>query len=203
MKELLVATKNKGKVHEIADILNPLGITVLSLHDIAALPDIVEDGLTFRANAAKKAVMIAQARNVMVMGEDSGLEVDALDGRPGVFSARYSGENATDASNNELLLKELAAVPFEKRTARYHSAIALADGAGLVDVVEGRCEGLIATDPRGTNGFGYDPLFFVAAHQKTFGELPLSVKQTMSHRAEALRKFLKLLERYLVAAGPR
>ena len=198
MNELLVATRNKGKVREIADILGPLGIRVLSLHDIDPLPEIVEDGLTFRANAAKKAVIIAQARKVMVMGEDSGLEVDALGGRPGVFSARYSGENATDASNNALLLKELEGVPFEKRTARYRSAIALADKDGLVDVVEGSCEGIIATEPRGTNGFGYDPLFFVTPHQKAFGELPLSVKQTMSHRAGALRKFLKLLEKYLV-----
>ncbi len=198
MKELLVATKNKGKVREIADILTPLDFKVTSLLDHGRLPEIIEDGTTFRANAAKKAVIIARHTGVLVMGEDSGLEVDALGGRPGVYSARYSGDNATDESNNDLLLKELTDVPYEKRTARYRSAMALADKDMLVDVVEGSCEGIIATERRGTNGFGYDPLFIIPSHQKTFGELDLSVKQTMSHRANALKKFLKLLENYLV-----
>ena len=198
MKELLIATKNKGKVREIADLLAPTGIIVSSLLDHAKMPEIIEDGETFRANAAKKAVVIAKHTGLVVMGEDSGLEVDFLDGRPGVYSARYSGENATDEINNDLLLKELSGVPHDKRTARYRSAIALADKDSLVDVVEGSCEGIIATERRGTNGFGYDPLFLIPAYNKTFGELDLAVKQTMSHRANALRKFLKLLENYLV-----
>jgi XTP/dITP diphosphohydrolase len=197
MKELLVATKNKGKVREIADLLLPCGIQVISLLDVGNMPEIIEDGLTFRANAAKKAVVIAKHTGRLVMGEDSGLEVDALGGRPGVFSARYSGEDATDEKNNDKMLEELAGVPFEKRTARYRSAIALADKDTLVDVVEGACEGIITTERRGTNGFGYDPLFYIPQHEKTFGELPLSIKQTMSHRANALRQFLKLLEKYL------
>ena len=200
MTELLVATKNKGKVREIADILIPTGIRVVSLLDLEKVPEIIEDGQTFRANAAKKAVVIAQFQKtpgLIVMGEDSGLEVDALGGQPGVFSARYSGDDATDASNNEKLLRELSGVPLEKRGARYRCAMALADKSGLVDVVEGTCEGAIAFESKGTNGFGYDPLFFIPQHQQTFGELPLSVKQTMSHRAVALRRFLKLLERYL------
>ncbi len=198
MKELLIATRNKGKVREIADLLSSCGIKVTSLLDHANMPDIIEDGTTFRANAAKKAVVIARHTGLAVMGEDSGLEVDALGGRPGVYSARYSGEDATDASNNALLLKELAGVPHDKRTARYRSAIALADKDSLVDVVEGSCEGIITTELRGSNGFGYDPLFLIPAHQRTFGELDLAVKQTMSHRAMALRAFLKLLENYLV-----
>ena len=198
MKELLIATRNKGKVREIADILLPTGIKVTSLLDHADMPEIIEDGVTFRANAAKKAVVIASHTGLLVMGEDSGLEVDALDGRPGVYSARYSGEEATDESNNDLLLKELAGVPHEKRTARYRCAMALADKDVLVDVVEGSCEGIITTERRGTNGFGYDPLFLIPSHQKTFGELDLSVKHTMSHRANALKAFLKLLENYLV-----
>ncbi len=197
MKELLIATRNKGKVREIADLLSACGIRVTSLLDHAGMPDIVEDGVTFRANAAKKAVVIARHTGLAVMGEDSGLEVDALGGRPGVYSARYSGDDATDASNNALLLKELAGVPHERRTARYRSAIALADKDSLVDVVEGSCEGIITTEWRGSNGFGYDPLFFIPARQRTFGELDLAVKQTMSHRAMALRAFLKLLENYL------
>lgn len=196
MTELFIATKNKGKVREIAEMLPH--IKVLSLHDLPKSPDIVEDGLTFRANAAKKAVIIAQATGKIVMGEDSGLEVDALHGNPGVFSARYSGEDATDESNNQKLLRELAGVPTEKRTARYRCAMALADKNGLIDVVEGSCEGLIAAEPRGTNGFGYDPLFLIAEHQKTFGELPPAVKHGMSHRANALAQFMKLLERYLI-----
>jgi len=198
MKELLIATKNKGKVREIADLLRPTGIKVTSLLDHGAMPEIIEDGVTFRANAAKKAVVIARHTGVLVMGEDSGLEVDALGGRPGVYSARYSGEDATDESNNDLVLKELSGVPFEKRTARYRCAMALADKDALIDVVDGSCEGVMTTERRGTNGFGYDPLFLIPAHQKTFGELDLAVKQTMSHRANALRKFLKLLEHYLV-----
>lgn len=198
MKALLIATKNKGKVREIADMLAPMGIRVTSLLDYAGMPEIIEDGITFRANAAKKAVVIARHTGVVVMGEDSGLEVDALGGRPGVYSARYAGEGADDEANNDLLLKELSGVPDEKRTARYRCAMALADKDALVDVVEGVCEGRIASVRRGSNGFGYDPLFLIPSRQKTFGELDLAVKQTMSHRADALRKFLKPLENYLV-----
>jgi XTP/dITP diphosphohydrolase len=201
MRELLIATRNEGKVREIADILRPMGIAVSSLLDLPRSPEIVEDAQTFRANAAKKAVVTALFRampGLVVMGEDSGLEVDALGGRPGVLSARYSGEDATDKGNNNKLLRELSGVPVEKRTARYRCAMALADQDGLIDTVEGACEGVIGLEPKGTNGFGYDPLFVVPQYQKTFGELPLSVKQTLSHRAKALQLFLKLLERYLV-----
>ncbi len=199
IKQLLIATRNQGKVRELRDLLSPMGISVLSLADIKNAPAVVEDGLTFRANAAKKAVELAQFTGAPVMGEDSGLEVDALDGRPGVFSARYSGENATDEQNNDKLLQELAGVPMERRRARYRSAIAFADPHDLIDVVEGSCEGVITTERRGQNGFGYDPLFLIPQYQKTFGELPLEVKQTLSHRAQAFRLFLKVLERYLVA----
>jgi XTP/dITP diphosphohydrolase len=197
MKQLLIATRNKGKVRELRDLLLPMGIAVLSLEDIPGAPDIVEDGQTFRANAAKKAVVLAQFTQGPVMGEDSGLEVDALDGRPGVYSARYSGANATDEKNNDKMLLDLSGVPFDRRTARYRSAIAFADKNALIDVVEGSCEGVITEERRGTNGFGYDPLFYIPQYQKTFGELPLSVKQTLSHRAQAFRLFLKVLERYL------
>lgn len=202
MKELLIATRNKGKVREIAGLLLPMGIKVTSLLDHAGMPDIVEDGSTFRANAAKKAVVIARHTGLVVMGEDSGIEVDALDGRPGVYSARYAGENADDEANNDLLLQELSGIPPEKRTARYRCAMALADKDALIDVVEGACEGVITTARRGTNGFGYDPLFMVPLHQKTFGELDLHIKQGMSHRAQAMGRFLKLLENYLVRTEP-
>jgi XTP/dITP diphosphohydrolase len=198
MNELLIATKNEGKVREITDLLKDCDIKVLSLADFPKAPEVVEDGLTFRANALKKAVEMALFTGKLTMGEDSGLEVDALDGRPGVISARYSGEGANDEKNNAKLLKELAGVPLEKRTARYRSVIALADKTGILELVEDSCEGLIALEPRGTNGFGYDPLFYVPQHQKTFGELPLSVKQTMSHRGKALRRILRVLPKYLI-----
>ncbi|MBF0122481.1 MAG: XTP/dITP diphosphatase [Candidatus Omnitrophica bacterium] len=201
MKELLIATKNKGKVRELADLLKPFDIKVLSLLDLSSPPDIVEDGETFRVNAAKKAVAISIYTGKPVLGEDSGLEVDALGGKPGVYSARYSDPGATDERNNDKLIQELSGVAWEKRTARYRSAIAFADDDGLIDVVEGSCEGIITAERRGTNGFGYDPLFYIPQYQKTFGELPLEIKQTLSHRAEAFRKFLKLLEKYLVVTG--
>jgi XTP/dITP diphosphohydrolase len=198
MNELLIATKNKGKVREIVDLLKDYDIKVLSLADFPQAPEVVEDGLTFRANALKKAVEMALFTGKLAMGEDSGLEVDALGGRPGVFSARYSGEGATDERNNAKLLLELTGVPMEKRSARYRSAIALADKSGVLEIVEASCEGLIATEPRGTNGFGYDPLFYIPQQQKTFGELPLSVKQTMSHRAKALREMFRVLPKHLI-----
>jgi XTP/dITP diphosphohydrolase len=198
MNELLIATKNKGKVREITDLLKDCDIRVLSLADFPNAPDVVEDALTFRANALKKAVEMALFTGKLTMGEDSGLEVDALNGRPGVHSARYSGEGATDEKNNAKLLVELTGVPLERRVARYRSAIVLADKTGILEIVEDSCEGLIATEPRGTNGFGYDPLFYIPQHQKTFGELPLDVKQGMSHRGKALRRILRVLPKYLI-----
>lgn len=202
MNGLLIATRNKGKVREIAGLLSPMGIRVTSLLDHAGMPDIIEDGATFRANAAKKAVVIARHTGLVVMGEDSGIEVDALGGRPGVYSARYAGEHADDEMNNDLLLRELTGVPDDKRTARYRCAMALADKDMLIDVVEGTCEGRITPERRGSHGFGYDPLFLIPSRQKTFGELDLAVKQGMSHRAQAMGKFLKLLENYLVRTEP-
>lgn len=198
IKELLIATRNMGKVRELKGLLEPMGIAVLSLEDIKDAPVVVEDGKTFRANAAKKAVELACFSGRPVMGEDSGLEVDALDGRPGVYSARYAGEPPDDERNNTRLLQELSGVPFVRRTARYRSAIAFADKDALVDVTEGHCEGIITEERRGVNGFGYDPLFYVEQYKKTFGELPLSIKQALSHRAMAFRLFLKVLERYLI-----
>jgi XTP/dITP diphosphohydrolase len=198
MNELLIATKNKGKVREITDLLKGYDIKILSLADFPKAPEVVEDGRTFRANALKKAVEMALFTGKLTMGEDSGLAVDALAGQPGVYSSRYSGEGATDEKNNAKLLAELVGVPLEKRTARYRSVIALADKTGILELVEDSCEGLITTEPRGTNGFGYDPLFYIPQQQQTFGELPLSVKQTMSHRGKALRRILRVLPKYLI-----
>ena len=192
--ELIVATRNKGKLREIRGLLNDLAVEVSSLADYQDLPEIVEDGKTFRQNAVKKAMTIAQATGRLTMGEDSGLEVLALDRRPGVYSARYSGPNADDAKNNAKLLRELKGIPLSHRQARYRSFIALADGSGLIAVVSGQCQGLIAERLRGHNGFGYDPLFLIPRFQKTFGELDPDVKAGISHRARALKKLRARLQ---------
>ncbi len=196
--ELLIATRNKKKLKEIKELLSDLPIKITSLFDCPDCPEIIEDGRTFYDNAVKKAVTIAQHTGKLVMGEDSGLEVKALSNRPGVYSARFSGTGATDEKNNAKLLAELKDVPRSKRQARYHCFVALADQNGVIDVVDGKCSGIIAKDLRGTNGFGYDPLFLIPRYNKTFGELDSSIKAKISHRARALKKFRKLIEKYFV-----
>src|SRR5689334_19425895 len=197
MKELLVATRNAGKIREIKGLLKEYKIKVTSLLDYPDMPEIVEDGETFEANASKKALVIARHTGRIVMGEDSGLEVRALDDRPGIYSARYAGEGATDQQNNNKLLKELKDVPMSRRDACYRSFIALADPKGVIGVVDGSCHGFIATTPQGTNGFGYDPLFIVPQYRKTFGQLNPAIKAEISHRAWALKKFKMDFGEYL------
>ncbi|MDP2653270.1 MAG: XTP/dITP diphosphatase [Candidatus Omnitrophota bacterium] len=195
MRELLIATTNKGKLREIRDMLEDDDILVTSLHDYSGLPRIVEDGKTFRDNAIKKAVTIARHTGKLTMGEDSGIEVKVLGNKPGVYSARFSGPGATDEKNNKKLLRLLSGVPASKRQACYRCFMALADKDGVVAVVDGKCSGLIAAKPAGTNGFGYDPLFVVPRYGKTFGELDPSVKSKISHRARALKKLWACLKR--------
>lgn len=189
MKELLVATRNAGKIREIKGLLKEYKLKVTSLLDYPDMPEIVEDGETFEANASKKALVIAKHTGRIVMGEDSGLEVRALHDRPGIYSARYAGEGATDQQNNNKLLKELKGIPMSRRDACYRSFIALANPKGIIGVVDGSCHGFIATTPLGTNGFGYDPLFIVPQYRKTFGQLNPAIKAEVSHRAWALKKF--------------
>lgn len=193
MQELIVATKNEGKLKEIRDLLKDLKLKITSLRDYPDSPSIEEDGKTFIQNAIKKAATVALYTKKLTLGEDSGLEVKALKNRPGVYSSRFSGEGATDKKNNLKLLKELRGMPLKKRQARYRCSAALVDRHGIVKVVSGSCEGLIALRSKGKNGFGYDPLFLVPAYNKTFGELDLFVKQKISHRAKALRKIKKSL----------
>lgn len=195
--ELLVATANKKKLEEIRGLLKDLDITVTSLADYSNLPQIEEDGKTFADNALKKAATIALFTKKLTMGEDSGLEVKALGNKPGIYSARFSGENATDEKNNRKLLRSLKNVPFKKREARYRCHVALVDAKGIVGVVSGSCKGVISLKPKGKNGFGYDPLFFIPRYKKTFGELDPSIKSQMSHRARALKKFRKIIQTYL------
>jgi len=193
MKELVVATTNQGKIREIRGLLADLNIRVSCLADYPDAPEIIEDGDTFQANALKKAVTIAAMTGKLTMGEDSGLEVEALDNAPGIYSARFSGEGATDQKNNEKLLQELKGVPDEKRGARYRSCIALVNGNETIAIVEGDCCGVITTEARGTNGFGYDPYFLIPEYQKTFGELDPSIKAAISHRSKALKQVKQTL----------
>ncbi len=192
--ELLVATRNKKKLQEISDILKGLDLKIASLADYKGMPEIVEDGRTFEENAVIKASTIALFTKKLVLGEDSGLEVKMLGNRPGVYSARYSGEGATDKKNNLKLLRELKGAPLKKRIARYRCAVALADAKGLIGVVSGSCKGLIGFKSKGHFGFGYDPLFIIEKYGRTFAQLGPKVKHGMSHRYKALKKLRKLIE---------
>jgi len=174
-------------------MLKDLSLKITSLADYKDLPRIIEDGSTFKDNAIKKATIIAEYLRKPALGEDSGLEVVALGGRPGVYSSRYSGKGATDNKNNKKLLRELDGLPLSKRKARYVCAVALANRNGLIGVVQGTCSGLIATRERGEAGFGYDPLFFIPKYQKTFGELGEDIKHQMSHRYKAFQKVYSLI----------
>lgn len=201
MVELLVATRNLKKFKEIKELLSDLKVKVTCLEDYQAMPEIEEDGKNFSENAIKKAATISLYTKKLVMGEDSGLEVKALGNQPGVYSARFSGPQATDKKNNQKLLRLLKNVPLKQREARYRCYAALTDRSGIVGVVSGSCHGRIALSPKGKNGFGYDPLFVDIKRGKTFGELDPQIKAQISHRAKALKKFRKLIEKYL--AGRR
>lgn len=201
--EIVLATRNLKKRAELQALLEPHGIPVRTLDDFPSLPEIVEDGATFADNAAKKARETALALHRWVIGEDSGLEVAALKGAPGVYSARYSGADATDERNNAKLMQELAGVPEERRGARYVCHAAVADPAGIVRLhVEDYCRGRIAREAHGSGGFGYDPYFIIREYHCTFGELSPLVKQQLSHRGRALRRLVpQLLECF--RTGPR
>jgi len=183
---IVLRSRNRKKSREVAEILAPWEIDVLSVADFAQVGEVVEDGQTFADNAAKKACEPARLLSRWTIGEDSGLMVDALGGAPGVYSARYSGEGATDEKNNQKLLAELRGVPPEKRTAAYICSVAIADPTGTVRLrAEGSCRGVIIDEPRGENGFGYDPYFLIREYHRTFGELSALVKHQISHRARA------------------
>jgi len=199
MRELVVATTNKGKLREIKGLLKSFDLEITSLSDYPDAPDIVEDGTSFCENALKKAETMAHYTGKLTLGEDSGLEVEALDNQPGIYSARFSGSDATDERNNRKLLESMKDVREDRRKARYVCCAALVDGKNIVKIVEERCEGMIAMVPKGNNGFGYDPLFYLPQYHKTFGELDPSVKERISHRARAFEKIIEVLESYLKA----
>jgi len=196
--QIVLASRNRKKSEEVARLLAPYGIRVRSLAEFAHVPEVVEDGETFAENAAKKACEVARHLQMWTIGEDSGLVVDALGGRPGVYSARYSGPDATDQANNAKLLAELAGVAEEKRTAHYVCHVAVADPKGEVRLrVEATCNGRILHELRGNHGFGYDPCFLIPEYHRTFGELSPVVKDVLSHRARAFERLVPGLVKLL------
>jgi len=196
-EEVVIATRNSGKLREIQAILAPLGLKILSLRDFPRIPEIIEDGQTFEENAVKKAVAVARHTRRIAIADDSGLAVDALHGRPGVFSSRYAGEKATDAERYQKLLKEMAGTPLGKRGAAFICTVAVAAPDGKAETVVGQCRGEIALAPKGSHGFGYDPVFYLPEWGKTVAELEPEVKNRISHRALALEKLKQLLPKFL------
>lgn len=195
--EVVIATRNSGKLREVRAILAPLGLKILSLGDFPGIPEIIEDGQTFEENAVKKALSVARQTGRVAIADDSGLAVDALEGRPGVFSSRYTGENATDPDRYRKLLNEMVGVPEGQREAAFICAVAVASPDGKVKVVEGRYPGEIAPSPKGSHGFGYDPVFLIPELNKTMAEIEPEVKNRISHRARALEKLKQVLPIFL------
>lgn len=193
LKELVLATRNRHKGEELAAMLGDLGIRIRTLADFPGVPEVDEDGATCEANAVKKAIEIAQATGLPAVADDTGLEVDALGGRPGVFAARYAGEHATYEDNCRKLLQELAGVPRAKRSAKFLTVAAIALPGGEVQVAQGILEGLITEEPVGSQGFGYDPVFLVPELGKTLAELTAAEKNRISHRAKAFGKAKEIL----------
>jgi len=197
--EIAVATANPGKLKEIRALLHDLGITFLSLNDLPYPSPLEEEGRTYLENAATKSMNIFRLARKVTIAEDSGLEVDALGGQPGLHSRRFGGKELTDSQRNALLLDLLKDVPEHRRTARFRSVVALVDLAGQLHMFEGVLEGTIATSQRGTAGFGYDPVFLVPRYGKTIAELGPEVKNRISHRARAFEKVRAYLEKELLA----
>ena len=199
--DIVLATRNKKKVEEIKRIVKDMPISVYSLDDFPDCPEVIEDGKTFEENAVKKARAVSSHTNMPALADDSGLEVYALDGEPGVLSARYAGENADDRKNTEKLLNEMRSVPDGKRGARFACCIALAFPAGDLALRDGKAEtftgyseGSIGREPKGSNGFGYDPVFYPAGCKRTFAEMDDEEKDSLSHRGAALKKLHEYLK---------
>jgi non-canonical purine NTP pyrophosphatase (RdgB/HAM1 family) len=196
--ELLLGTFNAGKALEISTILGDLNLHFRTLRDIGEIQPVAETGKTYEQNASLKAEAYARLSGLLTLADDSGLEVDALDGAPGVWSARYAGLGATDRERIGLLLLELGRSKAQPRTARFVSVVAIADPeTGVLKCERGVCTGTIIDSPRGNNGFGYDPIFVPDGFTSTFGELPSSIKDVISHRAQALQAMKQFLIQYL------
>jgi XTP/dITP diphosphohydrolase len=195
-RTLILGTRNRKKLGELIGLLAPHGFELHTLADYPNAIEVEETGNTFAENAALKAVQQARHLKAWVLGEDSGLSVDGLDGAPGVYSARFAGEGATDEKNNDLLLEKLRDVPLERRTAHYTCHATLSDPSGVIHAdVEDYCLGRIRFARQGSGGFGYDPLFEVVEYGQTFGELPGEVKAEISHRAKAIKRLVPMILR--------
>ncbi|HBW35308.1 XTP/dITP diphosphatase [Desulfosporosinus sp. BICA1-9] len=192
--KIILATQNQGKIRELQELLVDETIEVLSLRDLADWEDVEENGVTFADNAALKARVAAQKTGLIALADDSGLEVDALNGAPGVYSARYAGEPKDDERNNDKLLQQLESTSDDKRTARFRCALVVVTPEGEEFLTEGSVEGQILRQRRGTDGFGYDPLFYVPEYARTMAELTLTEKNKLSHRAQAFRKVIPILQ---------
>ncbi len=195
----MLATGNRDKQREITALLQDLGVTIRTLDEFPGAPTVIEDGETCRANAGKKAMEIARFTGTLTLADDTGLEVDALDGRPGVFAARYAGAHATYEDNCRKLLDELAGVPVDQRRARFLTVVAIAEPGAPVEFVEGVLQGRIADRCFGSRGFGYDPVFLVPELDQTLAELTLDQKNQISHRGQALAKAKDLLKDKLMS----
>lgn len=200
MKEVIIATKNPGKAREFENVFSPRGIAVKTLLDFPEFPEVEETGSTFEENAILKAEAVSNALNKMVIGDDSGLMIDALEGRPGIYSARYAGELKNDNNNIDKVLSELKGIPEEKRTAKFYCTLAVAVPGQETFTVSGTCEGRILEERRGTNGFGYDPIFFVPEKGVAMAELTSDEKNKISHRANALKKLDEVLDSHIERA---
>ncbi|MGI6705367.1 MAG: XTP/dITP diphosphatase [Clostridia bacterium] len=195
MDKLVIASNNKGKIAEIKEILNPFYREIVSLENMGLKLDVTEDGNTFQENAIKKAFEAMKISGCAALADDSGLEVEALGGRPGVYSARFAGEHASDEENNQKLLALMEGIPAEKRKAAFRCCIAICFPNGRILTAEGSCRGYIGFAPRGDQGFGYDPLFIVPEYGQTFAEIAPSIKNQISHRAKAFQALREKLMR--------
>ena len=201
MIEIVLATKNEGKAREFREIMKDLPIKLLSLRDFPAFGEIKEDGRTFEENALKKARPLAGFGKNAAIADDSGLTVDVLNGAPGIFSARYAGPGAVDLENNLKLLKELDGLSLERRGAAFKCAIAIVTPNGTEHVVTGECLGRIGFEMRGSDGFGYDPIFIPDGFEKTFAELGMKIKNRISHRSKAIEGLCEILKKLLISCA--
>lgn len=191
---LLFATSNRGKLREVRALLEGMDLDLLSLEDFSNIPEAIEDGATFEDNARKKALHYHQWSHVVTLADDSGLEVDLLNGAPGVHSARFAGTQSDDAANNAKLISRLQGIPIEQRTARFRCVMALASGGNVVATSQGAVEGLMIDEARGEQGFGYDPHFLLPELGLTKAQLSLEIKNQLSHRGQALRGMLPAIQ---------
>lgn len=195
---LIVATRNRDKLKEIKTLLKDLPLKVISLNNFSSAPEVRENGRTLESNAIKKAVQISRFLKTLAVADDSGLEIEALGNKPGVYSARFSGKGATYKSNNEKVLRLLQDIPLSKRKACFRCVIAVADKGKLIGAAEGKIKGRITQRPLGNTGFGYDPIFIPNGYKKTFAQLGINRKNKISHRSKALVKAKKVIEEYVL-----